>query len=35
MATLTDTVPNITYPDAPVITTVTEDSFDAEVKTYD
>ena len=35
MATLTDTVPNITYPDAPVITTVTEDLFDAEVETYD
>jgi len=35
MATLTDTVPNITYPDAPVITAVTGDTFDAEVKTYD
>jgi len=35
MATLTDTVPNITYPDAPVITTVTGDTFDVQMESYD
>jgi hypothetical protein len=35
MATLTDTVPNITYPDAPVITAVTGDTFDVKLDSYD
>ena len=35
MATLTDTVPNITYPDAPVITTVTGATFDVQMESYD
>lgn len=35
MATLTDTVPNITYPDAPVITAVTGDTFDVQMESYD
>jgi len=35
MATLTDTVPNITYPDAPVITAVTGATFDVQMESYD
>jgi hypothetical protein len=35
MATLTDTIPNITYADDPVITAVTGYTFDTQMESYD